>query len=681
MNLFDNILNQSKNKFLGTQQSVPSTPSFATPQAPRTSSYIEPNIPYSISQPIQKEQKPDPTMQLKQKYWFNDKDIEFLKQAKQKWYDSKMAFDYIKNRKAKIQSQDLSKNADARTGVFENVGWAIQDFVGGAISEVPNVLWNVAEFGSKIGQYNPLSLAWTAIRAGLTDKTYWQLREEQKAQAEQFWKAGLAWKEFVQKYGAFDPKSTSAKVWEFWVDIWASLVWPNKVGILKKWANIIWAGKKLATTAKIGDIALEWWLAGAKFDVWTKWEVTKETVWIWALANVGIAWTLKWASKLYEWATKRLPASLTLGGLINPWKLDVVKKSLQVDEWIATPDDVGKWILDRVKPWNKQEIADQLIQHAEKTKWAVDDALWAIPTYFKNNEAKKALMQIRSELEWKVWLESKLSQIDEMLAKPDYTLSELNAVKRQLDDMYNMYTKTGDPTAWLKAEWLRNVRANIRKFIENEAEKYGINIRKLNNETSVARWLADGILRKDSSESVRELLTAFAPSGAGAFVWAGQAIARWEDPLTILRDAVIWWVATKIWTSTTVRTKIASALNKLSPKDFSALENYIKSWWKDAIGKKVAEKVIKEWRALPAKTITKSSDFAKPVEKSIITPQTQERAIIQESKKGLSSNIKRPNGNIINNSSNNSNISVWSKKVRKPLIKPKNEPKVIKPKK
>lgn len=41
MNLFDNIFNQSKVNFLGTQ-SVPSTPSFATPQAPRTTNYTQP---------------------------------------------------------------------------------------------------------------------------------------------------------------------------------------------------------------------------------------------------------------------------------------------------------------------------------------------------------------------------------------------------------------------------------------------------------------------------------------------------------------------------------------------------------------------------------------------------------------------------------------------------------------
>lgn len=680
MNLFENIFD----KF--TKQAQP-MPSFGTPQAPRTNSYVAPNIPYSeqntgtgfwsITQPkpintslpmwipepvFQK----DPSDELKKEFWFNDTDIEFLRQAKQEWYDSDMAFEYITKKKEQ-EKQNIYSWDPSVDNTFMNVVWW-------AIAEIPKVAWEVGSFLWKASQYMPANLLWTALEAWFTDKTYWQLREEQKAQAEQLATAWQAGKEFVQKYGAYNPKSTGANVWETITDIGSAFVWPNKAKILKEWTGFVkWILPKTL------NLATEWALAWAKYDVATKGEITEEWVWY------GAGWNLvfgAWAKLLWKWynaLTSKLPASITLGGLINPWKLDVVKKSLQMDEWIATPEDVGKWILDRVKPWNKQQIAEQLIQHAEKTKWAVDEALASIPTYYKNPEAKKALLQIRNELEWKVWLEGKLAKIDEMLAKPDYTLSELNAVKRELDDMYNLYTKTGDPTAWLKAEWLRNVRANIRWFIEDEAEKLWVNVRKLNNETSTARGLADGILRKDSADWVRELLTAFAPSGAGAVVWAGQAIARWEDPLTIMRDALIGGVATKLGTSTTVRTRIASALNKLVPKELTALENYIKSGGKDAIGKKVAEKVIREGRALPSRTITKPSDFANPTEKSIITPQTMEKWIIQESKQWLSPNIKRQNGNTNNTTSNSSNIPIWSKKVQEPIVKPNSKPNAKQP--
>ena len=708
MNLFSNIFDQF------TGQAQPQVPSFTTPQAPRTSSYVAPTYrqqtqtgmwvtttqkPINTSLPMwipEPNFPKDPAPELKAKFWFNDKDIEFLRLAKQKGYDSKSAFEYIT--KKKEQEKENIYKWQEFDPLTNTVWWVV--------AEIPKVAWETASFFSNLGAYTPWSVLSAAVRAPFVEETYWQLREQQKQWWEAFSKAWQTGKEFIQKYGAYDPNSTASKIWWVWTEIASTFLWPNKLKLLKEWGWII-----AKYGAKALNLAQEGGVMWAKYDIASKWEITPEWVWYWAGGNVIFGGGLWLVKKTYEQVTKRLPASLTLGGLINPGKLDVVKKGLQMDEWIAVPEDVGKWILDRVKPWNKQEIAEQLIQHAEKTRWSVDEALASIPTYFKNPEAKKALMQIRSELEWKVWLEWRLSQIDEMLAKPEYTLSELNAVKRELDDMYNMYTKTGDPTAWLKAEWLRNVRSNLRGFIEKEADKFGVNVRKLNNETSTARGLAEWIMRKDSSEAVRELLTAFAPSGAGAVIWAWQAMVRWEDPLTVIRDALIGWIATKIWTSTTVRTNIANALNKLASKELTALESYIRSWGKDAIGKKVAEKVIKEGRALPSRTITKPSDFAKPQEKSIITPQTMEKWIIQESKQGispnvkrpvtpqkkevqkllpapripvwtslprtdvsaesmqgLSSNVKRPNGNINNTPNNPGNISVWNG--IKPIVTP-----------
>lgn len=44
MNLFDNIIQSSVGNFLGTKPTVPSTPSFETPQVPRTVNYTAPQV-------------------------------------------------------------------------------------------------------------------------------------------------------------------------------------------------------------------------------------------------------------------------------------------------------------------------------------------------------------------------------------------------------------------------------------------------------------------------------------------------------------------------------------------------------------------------------------------------------------------------------------------------------------
>lgn len=84
MNLFDNILNQSKNKFLGTQPSVPSIPSFSTPKAPKTVNYTDPQV----------QQKPTMTL-------FSDEQKMFQK-MKADNLDDNTAYSMLKKRRMDI---------------------------------------------------------------------------------------------------------------------------------------------------------------------------------------------------------------------------------------------------------------------------------------------------------------------------------------------------------------------------------------------------------------------------------------------------------------------------------------------------------------------------------------------------------------------------------------------------
>lgn len=343
MNLFENIFD----KF--TKQAQP-MPSFGTPQAPRTNSYVAPNIPYSeqntgtgfwsITQlkPINSSlpmwmpepvfQK-DPSDELKKEFWFNDTDIEFLRQAKKEWYDSDMAFEYITKKKQQ-EKQNIYSWDPSVDNTFMNVVW-------GAIAEIPKVAWEVGSFLWKASQYMPANLLWTALEAWFTDKTYWQLREEQKAQAEQLATAWQAGKEFVQKYGAYNPESTGAKVWETITDIGSAFVWPNKAKILKEWTGFVkWILPKTL------NLASEWALAWAKYDVATKGEITKEWVWYGAGGNI-VAWGILWWGKKIIGALKWKTPEETLIAKLWQEKVKWVVKWKVVN--VPVPE---KWIIETV---------------------------------------------------------------------------------------------------------------------------------------------------------------------------------------------------------------------------------------------------------------------------------------------------------------------------------------------
>ena len=108
------------------------------------------------------------------------------------------------------------------------------------------------------------------------------------------------------------------------------------------------------------------------------------------------------------------------------------------------------------------------------------------------------------------WLKEKLGNIISASKSGGYILSEMNQVKRDLDDAYNMFNKSWEATVALKAEGLRTIRKEIKTTIENVAEQEGLwNIRMLNNETQVARGLAEGIAKKEDAATVREILSPF----------------------------------------------------------------------------------------------------------------------------------------------------------------------------
>ena len=555
-----------------------------------------------------------------------------------------------------------------------------------AIKAVKEKRYDDATILQKVGKnILDLAAAWPALMAEQIANVWSFIfnDDELKQQAEK-----------IRKIRKEDFESTVwGKAWSIITWAWEVLAtWPTKLASTLGWRTAQWAVVWWLTWA--ATPVLEKWKDATMWDI-TTWWVVWWTIWAVAtplLEKVAIpvvAWVasktmkywkawyygwIEWVKKsawrdIQRWIIKPFQKSaqdkawnIALWWLINPAKLDAVKKWLMVDEWVATPQDVGKWMLDRIKPWNKQEIADQLIKHSEKSKKAVDEALAKIPDTFENETAKKALTQILSDLEWRVWFEDDAVRIAKLLNKDKYTLTELNWIKREMDRIYNIYKQSWEVSASLNAQWLNKVRQGIRKFIEEQGKKYWVDIRKLNNETSVARWLAEWIMKKDNADNVREFLSAFAPTWVWSVIWAWQSIAQGNDPLIVLRDTLIWWATAKILTSTKIRTLIADKINKLWPKEMSALEKYIKSWWADEVWRKVAEKIVPQ-KLLPP--------WRWP-NKAIITPQTAEKGIIQESKLPLK-NTKYGNNNINSSSNNNSSILLKPNKSKNETSnKPKN---------
>jgi len=440
--------------------------------------------------------------------------------------------------------------------------------------------------------------------------------------AKQFWADEQKTDELVQSYKDYLDNEMSSK------DIWAdqeSLTYNISKGVSDLTQVVAWEGlikawvqstvkgwqllnslKNAPTWQKMAAWWLEWVWDMTLYSIVSESRLpTKEELALWW----GIGTVIPWAWAVYKAAkpiikkwTQKVAAKLELSGMLNPAKLNAIKNQL-VEEWAdlasawlkgGTAEDVGTWMIERWFKGDKPTIINDLWEYAQKSHKLKREVLGASETLHNVDSAKKSLKAIYDTISDVPWLENKVKRVEELMAKEQHTLSELDEIKSILDDTVSIYTNAGDVKAWAVKKWLDAVRKDLRKYIEDAASKEWLgNIKMLNNETQVAKWLQDAISRKDSADAARELLSVF---DKGTIGWAlAWGTAWWpfdSDSVTWkIWNIIVWALAWKYLFSTKTKTQLASLLNKLSGGSKKELERLI-AW--DLSLKKLSNKTQKE---------------------------------------------------------------------------------------
>lgn len=330
------------------------------------------------------------------------------------------------------------------------------------------------------------------------------------------------------------------------------------------------------------------------------WAIGAAIPWLWAARKAG------------KKGLEKVAAKLELSWMLNPAKLNTIKNQL-ITEGVdlasagmkkgGTAEDVWKWMIERDMQWSKEQIIQKLWEHAKKSHALKKEVLKQSETLHNVDSAKKSLEAMYEQVKWVPWLEEKAQRIGELYNKDWLTLSELDEVKSLLDDTINIYTNAGDVRAWALKEWLDNVRKNLRKYIETEADKEGLwNIRLLNNETQVSRSLQDAISRKDSADAAREMLSIFSKGTIwGALGWTAGWPFDWNTLPWKLWNILVWALAWQFLFSTQAKTKLASLLNKMTwgtKKELERLVNWevktVSKWTEKELQKIVEDLDLKE---------------------------------------------------------------------------------------
>lgn len=389
-----------------------------------------------------------------------------------------------------------------------------------------------------------------------------------------WWKYGfkedVEWVKKANEYLADSPWYTA---WRYiawaWEMIW---VWPTSLAKTFWWRVAQWAA--LGAWFWAANPILEKGSEATKWDIIEGWVIG----WVigWAAVPVlekvaipAIAWTLSKGKKYWtalikgwtSWVTKsvardinKLWQSLKKGTTIPITEKTtrdipqvIIKRDLDFNPterakiekitWMTE----GQYILSKNLGWKwKEELAEFFDKQASDMYNGISQKLKSVDVTVKSPTATEALNDMLEQLTSKPKLARAYAKdikgIQDMLTKWEYTLDELNNIRRAYDKVNTwIYTAKWEIKSWLEANIDADIRRKLNETIEKEAKKYWIDVKAMNTELRAWIELKDALLRRLSQEERNN------------FIWLQDlwvsAILSWWNSITAV--ATIW--AKKYW--------------------------------------------------------------------------------------------------------------------------------------
>ena len=558
MNLFDNIIQSSVGNFLGTKPTVPSTPSFETPQAPRTVNYTAPQMQKKKPTFFSDEQEAydkmmadsvpesDAIEAIKSRridlLWGNN-DItaveqQALKSMQADWMSAKDASQALLDHRKSMQESSKKQYESMGTGekLAKWAVWASLGAVSTIWSSAENILW------------------WGAKKLGFD------------ALGEDLQKSAQEWKKASENLGNDQAYSAWVTTGNVIGGAGAMLAVPWPTGLLGKWAGL-WS--------KILAWAWEGALQSTGMDIAEKWQtnvqsaITGGLVWG-ALPIVGAGlWKVK------KLITDKIPKSLISSGLMTPSKLLNASERLSrlADEGIVKADEAPQWMLDKWLKWSKETIQKQLTaiaKDAGKQKvqlFANDIENWVAKTYESNpvvHELQQALTEVlpnfakvtKDSIIPKAGNAEKVNALLEFITKPKPTALDIDKARAVLWDM-GIFTKWGELSDTATKEWLQKVWVQASKLLDESLPWF----RTLNKDIEVSNAMGKAMGLKEAQDSVRQLMT-LTNLGAG-WAWAAYWYTQEWDVTGALKYAGAGLAGKYLFNNPAVTTFVAQKLKSL----------------------------------------------------------------------------------------------------------------------
>ena len=401
--------------------------------------------------------------------------------------------------------------------------------------------------------------------------------------------------------------------------LWQAFTMPTGIGSLSKIPVIAKAAAKAPLISSMIKWWLQWVVGQDQYTLMTEWRAStaeeRKVAW-WLGLLFPLAWAIiKEAKPFVQKWIKSAVNTLQTSWIINPAKFDQIKSQL-IAEWVdwiekATVDDVANFLTERGVKWTRQQQADILLEVADKSRLAKKEVL-DLSTNLHAPDSAKTLAQTLVEELWNA-----KSQATKAIAnKAQQLLNKLNswwATLNEIDDLRAMWrkelnTRTSAGNVKISQQDVDNLIWEVRWYIEDAAQAEWLPqlvgyqwkknlIKMLNNQTSTAKWLADWILRRDSTDAVQQLMTFMSARGWWVIAW-GLAWSQWwvfDGNTTagkiwnIAIWAFLWWVID----NPSIKSKTAQYLNKLTWTQKSNILKRMESWWKELLERE--DKDVLNW--------------------------------------------------------------------------------------
>ena len=342
---------------------------------------------------------------------------------------------------------------------------------------------------------------------------------------------------------------------------WAKWVWwlALRSGVVGAWFGATQPIIDKGAEATMWDIATGWAIGGVTGAV--AWPLISKVI---APAIGGIAskagkywqalvkWGAEWLKKSVardisalkapgvETVTRNIPKAVVRRDLgFTPTERAKIEKITWLDEWTYI---LSKWLAGK----GKEELAEVFMKQSDDMYNGITKNLASVDTKVQSPIAKEALMDIMEQLESSPKIARAYAKdiewVKAMLARDEFTLSELNSIRRAYDKVNTgMFTVQWKARSGLENAIDVKVRQDLSNQLQNEAKKYWVDVKAMNTELRAWLEMKDALLRSLSQDEknnfiglqdlgVSAILSGGNPVTAIATIWAkkyGEKIAPW----------------------------------------------------------------------------------------------------------------------------------------------------------